>query len=861
MSDEAVLDTTLPILDSISIKDPIVDRGEGDNNVTVVLAASDADSEVASIRVTVTDPDGGTMVKTLSAASGELTFTISDDKPEGEYKVTEVVVTDTAGNARTYDGPNLSSLFEVAVTVVNAEEDITPPVVTTLEVHDPIVDFASGDRSVSITVTVIDDLAGVELVQLYLPYGDEGFRLSQSVATGATHSFTFTLPDNVANGTTAFEIAVYDKAGNWTYYSSSELQSMGFAPSVEITGSIEDTEAPTLDSLISNDPVINVSEGDRTITFSYSAIDDLSGLTNFSIEVYDPEGNWMQGRGRTSSSGSITFSVPENAVNGIYTIKVVTKDVAGNMLTYSAEELQELGFISSFEVTQADTDTTPPSLVAFTVDEPVIDFESGDREITVSVKVSDDKAGIDQFRVYLASPTGQQLVQFVYGAEEESVTFVLPDHFSNGEYSMQLYVRDLAGNDVTYTYQDILEQGFSGVFEVSDGSSGNDDTLPGGNDDGDHDNGHGNDEDGVDDDNPGNSDGSNGGGNSGGDHDDNGHGNDEDGVDEGNPGNSTGTNRRLKGTDDDDTIEGSEGDDTITGGDGDDNLEAGDGNDQIWAGASDTGNDRLAGGRGNDVIGGGKGNDLLVGGNRRKGDDDSDDDGSDILYGGDGDDTLIGGGWDDSSGDGTFSLGEEASDELDANSLWGGDGDDLIIGANGADTVGGGVGNDRVNAGGGNDKVFGGRGGEGGSNDVIDGGDGNDVVFASDGNDSVFGGDGDDDLFGGSGDDTVHGGDGDDTIWGGSGDDLFTGGGGADIFAFGATSGKDTVTDFSVAEDELRLTGTVTDFTDTASVAAAATVATVAGQAGLLIDTGGGNSVFLVGLALSDLNAATLVLE
>jgi hypothetical protein len=861
MSDEAVQDTTLPILDSISIKDPIVDRGEGDNNVTVVLAASDADSEVASIRVTVTDPDGGTMVKTLSAASGELTFTISDDKPEGEYKVTEVVVTDTAGNARTYDGPNLSSLFEVAVTVVNAEEDITPPVVTTLEVHDPIVDFASGDRSVSITVTVIDDLAGVELVQLYLPYGDEGFRLSQSVATGATHSFTFTLPDNVANGTTAFEIAVYDKAGNWTYYSSSELQSMGFAPSVEITGSIEDTEAPTLDSLISNDPVINVSEGDRTITFSYSAIDDLSGLTNFSIEVYDPEGNWMQGRGRTSSSGSITFSVPENAVNGIYTIKVVTKDVAGNMLTYSAEELQELGFISSFEVTQADTDTTPPSLVAFTVDEPVIDFESGDREITVSVKVSDDKAGIDQFRVYLASPTGQQLVQFVYGAEEESVTFVLPDHFSNGEYSMQLYVRDLAGNDVTYTYQDILEQGFSGVFEVSDGSSGNDDTLPGGNDDGDHDNGHGNDEDGVDDDNPGNSDGSNGGGNGGGDHDDNGHGNDEDGVDESNPGNSTGTHRRIKGTDDNDTITGSDDNDTITGGDGDDNLEAGDGNDQIWAGANDTGNDRLAGGRGNDVIGGGKGNDLLVGGNRRKGDDDSDDDGSDILYGGDGDDTLIGGGWDDSSGDGTFSLGEEASDELEANSLWGGDGDDLIIGANGADTVGGGVGNDRVNAGGGNDKVFGGRGGEGGSNDVIDGGDGNDVVFASDGNDSVLGGDGDDDLFGGSGDDTVHGGDGDDTIWGGAGDDLFTGGGGGDIFAFGATSGKDTVTDFSVAEDELRLTGTVTDFTDTASVAAAATVATVAGQAGLLIDTGGGNSVFLVGLTVEDLSNMVMLLD
>ena len=851
MSDEAVLDTTLPILDSISIKDPIVDRGEGDNNVTVVLAASDADSEVASIRVTVTDPDGGTMVKTLSAASGELTFTISDDKPEGEYKVTEVVVTDTAGNARTYDGPNLSSLFEVAVTVVNAEEDITPPELVDFQIVDPVVDYSSGDRSVIVNVTLSDDISGVGSGYLSLIHTGSGKEVARQWLDNG--SVTFNLPDNIENGQYSIKIWAVDNAQNTVFINSADIQSAGFDATITISGAIEDTAPPDIIDLTVLDPVVDIGSGDTSVTLQYEFGDDLSGVYFFKVVIEAPEGSdWSSTQSTSASKGNLTFDIPENALNGDYTIRVYLKDHAQNSRWYSSEEISSEGFDGSFQVVNADEDITPPELVKVEIQDPIVDTDTGDHSVTIGVELSDNISGLATFTIRLKSPEGQTVNHTFTDTSIGSHTFTIPAHYANGQYELNIYGQDHAGNNFYYTYSNLQEMGFTAAFELVETMSGNDD---------DHDNGHGNDEDGVDDDNPGNSDGSNGGGNGGGDHDDNGHGNDEDGVDESNPGNSTGTHRRIKGTDDNDTITGSDDNDTITGGDGDDNLEAGDGNDQIWAGANDTGNDRLAGGRGNDVIGGGKGNDLLVGGNRRKGDDDSDDDGSDILYGGDGDDTLIGGGWDDSSGDGTFSLGEEASDELEANSLWGGDGDDLIIGANGADTVGGGVGNDRVNAGGGNDKVFGGRGGEGGSNDVIDGGDGNDVVFASDGNDSVLGGDGDDDLFGGSGDDTVHGGDGDDTIWGGAGDDLFTGGGGGDIFAFGATSGKDTVTDFSVAEDELRLTGTVTDFTDTASVAAAATVATVAGQAGLLIDTGGGNSVFLVGLTVEDLSNMVMLLD
>ena len=60
----------------------------------------------------------------------------------------------------------------------------------------------------------------------------------------------------------------------------------------------------------------------------------------------------------------------------------------------------------------------------------------------------------------------------------------------------------------------------------------------------------------------------------------------------------------------------------------------------------------------------------------------------------------------------------------------------------------------------------------------------------------------------------IDGGGGNDMLTGGSGNDILTGGDGDDTFVFGANSGDDTVTDFSLAddvllfEDGIALTGT-----------------------------------------------------
>ena len=86
-------------------------------------------------------------------------------------------------------------------------------------------------------------------------------------------------------------------------------------------------------------------------------------------------------------------------------------------------------------------------------------------------------------------------------------------------------------------------------------------------------------------------------------------------------------------------------------------------------------------------------------------------------------------------------------------------------------------------------------------------------------------------------------------------DDALTGGDGSDSFIFGAEVGNDTITDFDVDADALEFFGR---FADTDAVMAAASADSQDGTDGVLIDLGGGESVFIAGLTLDQLSGAQM---
>ena len=328
-------------------------------------------------------------------------------------------------------------------------------------------------------------------------------------------------------------------------------------------------------------------------------------------------------------------------------------------------------------------------------------------------------------------------------------------------------------------------------------------------------------------------------------------------------------NDKLLGNVGDDALYGGAGNDRLIGGTGNDIASGGDGNDQLWAGADDIGNDTVIGGAGNDIVAGGAGNDFLVGGSMNAGNmlqlpenssQEPSEAGADIIYGGTGNDTLIGGDWNDNAAtnNGIYDIGEEITTSTATNTMWAGTGADLLFGAAGSDIMGGGEGDDTISGGNGNDTIYGGSSSDTiGINDIIKGGDGADIIFGGSGNDSIDGDSGDDNLFSGKGSDTINGGAGNDTLWGGRGDDIFTGGNGKDVFIFAAGHGDDTISDFNTTDDELRLINTATDFVSAADVINATTEE----SGGILIDLGGGDSLFIAGLSQNDINSMDLILS
>lgn len=97
------------------------------------------------------------------------------------------------------------------------------------------------------------------------------------------------------------------------------------------------------------------------------------------------------------------------------------------------------------------------------------------------------------------------------------------------------------------------------------------------------------------------------------------------------------------------------------------------------------------------------------------------------------------------------------------------------------------------------------------NNDMLLGKKGADRLLGNDGNDRLQGDAGNDTLIGGSGRDRLLGGEGNDLLIGGDGNDSLTGGKGRDRFVLNVKdAGRDTIVDFTVKDDLLRITGMAT---------------------------------------------------
>ncbi len=285
----------------------------------------------------------------------------------------------------------------------------------------------------------------------------------------------------------------------------------------------------------------------------------------------------------------------------------------------------------------------------------------------------------------------------------------------------------------------------------------------------------------------------------------------------------------------------------------------------VFAGTD--GSDVLIGSNGDDLLFGGAGNDTLNGG--------ADDD---TLMGGSGSDSMNGGSgvdvadYSDAIGRVKFDLldlsknsGEALGDTFASIEVFTGSaqkdtflGDhevNILNGELGNDDLRGRSGHDTLSGGGGNDRLDGGKG-----RDRLNGDDGDDTMYGTRGFDNMRGGRGNDTMDGGTEDDLLVGGRGNDLIIGGLGDDKMIGNQGADVFIFADGHGVDVISDFDAADDsevlDVSAVALLNNFADVTHAAKGN-----ARQVGndVLFDTGGGNSIQLENVLISDLQAADFI--
>jgi hypothetical protein len=239
-----------------------------------------------------------------------------------------------------------------------------------------------------------------------------------------------------------------------------------------------DTTGPILTDFGFSPSSIDTLSGPDEITFSFTATDDISGVTFFNAQFRSPSGSQGSGVGISlggglTESASLTHLLPGGSEPGFWTItKITMSDAVGNSTTLSTEDIQALAFPTQFNVVSV-ADVTAPALAVFAFSPAFIDLTGGPADITFEFTATDDLAGVTFFNAQFRSPSGSQgsgVGISLSGDVSESAS--LQHTFSEGSEPgiwtvTKISMTDAVGNLASLTTESIAGMGFPTQFEIA----------------------------------------------------------------------------------------------------------------------------------------------------------------------------------------------------------------------------------------------------------------------------------------------------------------------------------------------------------------------------------------------------------
>ena len=227
----------------------------------------------------------------------------------------------------------------------------------------------------------------------------------------------------------------------------------------------QDITPPTLTAFSFTPTTINTAAGNAIVTASWSATDDLSGVSFVSAAFSSSLGlqahtavAYPSPAPSVSATGAVTF--PQFSETGTWTVVFVSVvDAVGNSRTYSTAELARLGFPTELVVVGQAEDITPPAITVFAI--PAILWPPNGKmvPVTISGTIKDAESGVN-------ASTAAYAVKDEYGLIQPRGHITTLDAAGHYAFMIQLQAsrngNDRDGRQYTITVRAVDDEGYEG---------------------------------------------------------------------------------------------------------------------------------------------------------------------------------------------------------------------------------------------------------------------------------------------------------------------------------------------------------------------------------------------------------------
>ncbi len=280
---------------------------------------------------------------------------------------------------------------------------------------------------------------------------------------------------------------------SWRYSknaSGSSGEDRGWVDQVRFQRTTDEALPQLQDVRISPRP-LDLSNGTSDVTFQIEVTDDLNGLLEGRVELFDPAGNPRVStsfNGSTPNEGTslagtyqVVLPVFNDVASGLWRVEITLTEATTNATRKYGGATGEAYPIRAIETFYAGNvlpaDVTEPTVRALAITPGAVNVSNGSATATVTLQITDEIAGFNSGNISVLNPTGAWTGAFYFDNDDRisgdayhgiyQIEVVVPRYGNPGNWSVACYVSDNNSNDHEYPYDLPFQSDVRGNYTVT----------------------------------------------------------------------------------------------------------------------------------------------------------------------------------------------------------------------------------------------------------------------------------------------------------------------------------------------------------------------------------------------------------